>query len=87
MSEELEELVILLLYLTGWKEEVPAFDMEKKKPIEKKVIRSWKGYPFDILDSLTEKGYITGSKRAKSVYLTEEGVKKAEEFKKKYLGK
>ncbi|MCK4395455.1 hypothetical protein KAW96_02550 [candidate division WOR-3 bacterium] len=50
-----------------------------------KVLRTWKGYPFEILDELTEKGYIRGSKRAKSVYLSEEGIKKAEELKKKYL--
>ena len=82
----IEELVILLLYLTGWEEKVDTFDMEEKRVIKEKVIRSWKGYPFDTLNSLSEKGYITDSRRAKSVYLTEEGAKKAEELKKKYLG-
>ena len=39
----------------------------------KKEKRSWKGYPFEVLDELNEEGYIDGSKHAKSVYLTEEG--------------
>ena len=41
---------------------------------------------YQCLADLLKKGYITGSRRAKSVYLTEEGAKKAEELKKKYLG-
>ena len=71
----IEELVLLLIYLTSWKED--NFDHE--------VFRSWKGYPFEILDNLTEKNLISGSKRAKSVYLTESGLKKAREIEKKYL--
>nr|WP_232324792.1 DUF6429 family protein [Halobacillus mangrovi] len=46
--------------------------------------RSWKGYPFGTLDELSEKRYIIGSKRAKSVYLTEEGIEQAKELMKKY---
>ena len=71
-----EELVLLLIYLTSWKED--SFGQE--------VIRSWKGYPFEILDILTEKDLISGSKRAKSIYLTGSGLKKAREIEKKYLG-
>ena len=71
----IEELVLLTIYLTSWKED--SFDHA--------VFRSWKGYPFEILDSLTEKNLISGSKRAKSVYLTEAGLKKAREIEKKYL--
>ncbi len=71
----IEELVLLLIYLTSWKED--NFNHE--------VFRSWKGYPFEILDSLTEKNLISGSKRAKSVYLTESGLKKAREIEKKFL--
>ncbi|MFV8829781.1 DUF6429 family protein [Alkalihalobacterium sp. APHAB7] len=35
----------------------------------------WKGYPFETLDELTEQDFIRGSKRSKSVYLTDEGIK------------
>ena len=50
-----------------------------------KVHRSWKGYPFEILDQLREEDCITGSKPAKSVYLTEKGTTKAKELMVKYV--
>lgn len=75
------------MYLTGWEEKIRGFDKGKMKVVDKKLVCSWKGYPFEILDILTEKGYITGSRRAKSVCLTEEGIKKAEELKRKYMGR
>jgi len=75
MEKQIEESVLLLLYITSWEEKI----------MNHKVKRTWKGYPFEILDDLTEKDYIRGSKRAKSVYLTEKGIEKAEELKNKYL--
>jgi hypothetical protein len=77
MDETIKELTLLLIYLTSWKEDVGLI----------KVQRSWKGYPFEALDELNEEGYINGNKRAKSVYLTEEGLGKAKELMKKYMGK
>jgi len=77
MDEIIKELTLLLIYLTSWQEDVGLT----------KVQRSWKGYPFEVLDELNEKGYIDGSKRAKSVYLTEEGLSKVKELMKKYIGK
>jgi hypothetical protein len=70
-------LTLLLLYLTSWKE---------KDEIFGELQRSWKGYSFKMLNELSEKRYIIGSKRAKSVYITEEGIQKAQELFKKYLG-
>ena len=75
MDEIIKELTLLLIYLTSWKEDTNLI----------KVQRSWKGYPFDALDELNEEGYIDGNKRAKSVYLTEEGLGKAKELMKKYI--
>ncbi len=77
MDETIKELTLLLIYLTSWKEDVGLI----------KVQRSWKGYPFEALDELNEEGYINGNKHAKSVYLTEEGLGKAKELMKKYIGK
>ncbi|MBA7543084.1 hypothetical protein ES705_35410 [subsurface metagenome] len=77
MDKTIKELILLLIYLTSWKEDTNLT----------KVQRSWKGYPFDALDELNEEGYIAGNKRAKSVYLTEEGLGKAKELMKKYIGK
>lgn len=77
MDETIKELTLLLIYLTSWKEDTNLT----------KVQRSWKGYPFEVLDELNEEGYIDGNKRAKSVYLTEEGLSKVKELMKKYIGK
>ena len=76
MEEKIKELSLLLLYLTSWKENDLPGEMR----------RSWKGYPFDILNELTDEDLLRGSTRSKSVYLTEDGIKKAEELMKKYLG-
>lgn len=76
MEKEIKELSLLLLYLTSWKE----------SDFHDELRRSWKGYPFDTLNELTDEDLIRGSIRSKSVYLTEAGIKKAEELMKKYLG-
>jgi hypothetical protein len=75
MEKTIKELTLLLIYLTSWQEE--EFSI--------KVHRSWKGYPFEILNELQEEGYLSGSKRAKSVFLTREGIIKAKEFMAKYV--
>ncbi len=76
MEKEIEELTLLLLYLTSWNEKI--------KGTSESLCRSWKGYPFEILNKLEEAGFITQSRRSKSAFLTEEGIKQAEELKKKY---
>ncbi|KLU63357.1 hypothetical protein CEB3_c02810 [Peptococcaceae bacterium CEB3] len=76
IEDTIEELTLLLLYLTSW---------EEKSPFGS-AYRSWKGYPFEMLDQLTTAGYISGSRNAKSVYFTEEGAAKAQELQRKYLG-
>jgi len=75
MDEKMKELSLLLLYLSSWEENEDYLDMK----------RSWKGYPFHILDQLKEEDYIRGSNRSKSVYLTESGVEQAEKLYKKYF--
>ena len=69
-----------MLYLTHW--------IEKSRFVPAGILRSWKGYPFDALDKLVEKGYLFGTKhpgKSKSAILTEEGVTKAKKLKEKYL--
>jgi len=73
-SEVLEDLVLVLLYMFSWREKIVS---------NFSVARSWKGYCFDVLDSLEEKGYISSSRRAKSVIITDEGLKRASELKEK----
>lgn len=74
MKHQIDEFTLLLLYLTSFKEDL-GFDQG---------LRSWKGYPFESLDELSERDFIRGSKRSKSVYLTEKGIDCAKELLKKY---
>jgi hypothetical protein len=75
-SRLLEDLTLLLLYAQSWREKIGESLF---------VSRSWKGYDFDVIERLTEEGYISGSRRAKSVILTDKGVKRGEELKRTLL--
>jgi len=74
MSKQIDELTLLLLYLTSFSDDY-GFGEEK---------RSWKGYPFQSLNKLNDKLYIVDNKRAKSISFTDEGIKKAQKLMKKY---
>jgi hypothetical protein len=67
-DEAARDLTLMLAYLTSWEERPDA------------VRRSWKGFRFEILDELAERGLISGSKGAKSLYLTREGEQRAREL-------
>lgn len=69
-----KNLTLALIYLSSWKEQ--EFEIE--------TYRAWKGYDFSILDNLKEEGLIDFSYKAKSLYLSEEGLKKAKELVKKF---
>jgi hypothetical protein len=50
--------------------------------------RAWKGFDWDALSRLHEKGYISDPvSRAKSVYLTEEGLARSEQLARALFGK
>ena len=52
------------------------------------VTRAWKGFDWDSLDRLHAQGFISDPKsKAKSVVLTEEGARVAEELFKRHFGK
>ena len=63
MDSKVKDLNLLLLYLTGWEEE------SRKEPGEK-VLRSWKGYLFEILNELERENMILQYNNTKSVILT-----------------
>ena len=48
MEEQIEELTLLLLYLTSWTEKEPYGEYQ----------RAWKGYDFDILNKLHRNQHI-----------------------------
>jgi len=80
-EENMGDLALVLLYLSCWDEN------PKREYSKEPILRAWKNIRFEILDKLSEKELISDSKGKKSVYLTKEGVKKAEELKKKFFGK
>ncbi|MFC1808323.1 DUF6429 family protein [Candidatus Omnitrophota bacterium] len=84
MEDQIKKLTLLLLYLTSWEEKVPSW--EEEECVQKCLLRSWKGYPFESLDKLEEEGLIAQRRKNKSVYLTEKGIKQAEDLKKKLRG-
>ena len=65
-TEEIDEAVLALLHLNAFE--------------DRGVVRAWKGFDWDAMDRLHEKGHISDPKsKAKSVVLTEEGRQAAEE--------
>jgi Domain of unknown function (DUF6429) len=50
--------------------------------------RAWKGFDWDAMDRLFEKGYITDPRgKAKSVIFTDEGLQRAEQLLAELFGK
>ena len=50
--------------------------------------RAWKGFDWDAMDRLHEKGFITDPRgKAKSVVFTEEGLERAERLLNELFGK
>ena len=71
-QETVRELTLALFYLTSWQE-------EPLKGSGVKVRRAWKSADWDAVDWLREEGFIDCTNKAKSVYLTDEGTRHAEE--------
>ena len=73
------------MYLTSWEENGYVRD-EDGNIKEEKIKQCWKGYSFDAINKLTDKGYLFQSNyKNKSVTLTKEGMNLAEELIRKYL--
>lgn len=85
MEKNIEELTLLLMYLTSWEEESLYYDKDNNLNKDK-IKSSWKGYSFEAINELIDKGYLFASKhKNKSVALTKEGEKLVEELIRKYL--
>jgi hypothetical protein len=72
-KDKVDEMTLALLHLV----------MEKGKD----GARAWKGFDWETMNRLHEKGYISNPKsKAKSVVVSDEGVRLAEELFKKHFG-
>ena len=55
MSEQIQELTLLLMYLTSWQESsTPGLRRKPHKTDDTLLRRCWKGYDFSILERLEE---------------------------------
>ena len=61
MEKNIEELTLLLMYLTSWGEKGFIRD-ENDEVKEEKVKTCWKGYSFDVINKLTDENYLYFSK-------------------------
>lgn len=66
-TAKVDKVALLLLYMSSWEE----------KTLEFSVKRAGKDIDINILERLQESGYISQSRTAKSLFLTEEGEKEA----------
>lgn len=74
-AEKLEQTVLALLHLNS-------FDDRSG------VKRAWKAFPWDVMDRLHEKGFISDPKsKSKSVWLSEEGARLSEKLCEKWFAK
>jgi len=73
-EHKVDEISLALLYLTTFK--------------DKWGCRAWKSHSWDVLDRLYDGGYIDDPRsKAKSVLLTDEGVKRSKALFEKHFGK
>ena len=67
-KDKAAEMALALVHLSSWKEKGGG-------------VRAWKSLPWEVTDDMFEKGWISDPKgTAKSVWLTDEGVRLAEEL-------
>ncbi len=85
MAKNIEELTLLLMYLTSWEEESLCYD--ENNNLDKVILKnSWKGYSFDAMNNLVDKGYLFSTKyNSKSVTITKNGEELAKKLIEKYL--
>jgi hypothetical protein len=72
-QEKLSEAALAILGLTAFRDQ--------------HIVRAWKGMDWDLLDVLYQKGWIDDPKgKAKSVVLTDEGARLAEDLLQRHFG-
>jgi len=73
-SSKVDEVVLALLFLNAY--------------TDHGITRAWKGFDWDVMNRLHGQGFISDPKsKAKSVVLSDEGARRAEELFRRYFGK
>ena len=80
MEDRIRELTLLMLFLTSKNDSGYFYNNNESLKV------SSKSYSFNVLDCLTEKGFLYPTKnKCKYVIMSQKGVQYAEELVKKYL--
>lgn len=77
--QQLEELTLLLVYLTSWDENA------KQEFGPNPELRAWKGYDFSILNGLQKQELIEQNNKAKSLFITKKGIEMAHKLIEKFF--
>lgn len=75
MDPRVKELHLMMLYVTGWKE-------QSRNRFGKDVFMTWKGYVYEVLNDLEREGLIRQTDSM--VFFTPEGIRRAEIVRRKY---
>lgn len=59
-------MTLALAVLMSWEED------DRREP-GKRITRSWKGFVFDVLDVLEERGFVRAARSSRSMQITENG--------------
>lgn len=83
-ERRIDELTLLLLYLTSW-QEYPTEGI-RHKPVwtAEKIRCSWKGHDRNVLERLDEAGLISNHQGKAPIQITEEGTERAKELLHRY---
>jgi len=73
--KKMKDMTLILMWFTKFSDQ---------KIDNRPIWKAWKGFNFDILDSLLEDEYISFSYKSKSVLLRDKGIGRAKELIKKY---
>ena len=93
LHERIKELTLLLMYLTSWEENPYAGTHGLSAKIKRQMTPEqlaatcracWKGYDFDILNELTDEGFVEAGGSRKTAYFNLEGEQRALELMKRY---
>jgi hypothetical protein len=86
MKETILEITLLLISLTSWQEEKRHSSHKKSQDNEVEMVtKAWKGYTFDVVNTLERQGWIRPIPGGKSLFLTDKGKERAEALKAKYF--
>ncbi len=78
ITPEFLDLNLLVMYLSR-------LEVDDRKKPGKKEIKVWKGYLVEVVTALREQGFLRNDRNIMQFCFTEEGLRKGEQLKSKFL--